>query len=247
MDRVRAFLMNKMPLMITCEQADEFIDAYLAGELSGNQRRLFKWHINLCAECGQYLEEYQQSISLGKSQFYNESNTKNLEVPEGIVQAILAAQYQDPNMNFDIFRSSLPFRGLPMADLRRIFSNGEILEVDDGATVIQQDNVNTALYVVLSGAFEVSLSTRQEPYSEVQIAIRRPPDCFGEYTFVDHKLASANVRATEKSKLFKIQFDVLNGLIESDAEMGRTIYKNILLLVIDRLRANEAELDLFRL
>ena len=138
-------------------------------------------------------------------------------------------------------------RGLSLPNLRRIFSNGEILEVDDGTTVIQQDEVNTSLYVVLSGEFEVSLTTRQVPWSEVKMANRHPPDCFGEYTFVDHKLASANVRATPNSKLFKIEFDVLNGLIESDAELGRTIYKNILLLVIDRLRANEAELDLFRL
>jgi len=49
MNNLRSYLMRKMPLMMTCEQANDFLDDYLAGNLSGSQRKIFQWHINLCA------------------------------------------------------------------------------------------------------------------------------------------------------------------------------------------------------
>ena len=238
--------MRKMPLMITCEQADHFIDDYLAGDLSGSQCRIFQWHINLCTECSQYLEEYKQSIQLGKAHFYEQAEADRSDMPEGIVQAILAARSEGADPGFDVFRSSPPFRGLKLANLRKIYSKGEMLEIDKGMLVIEEGKENSNLYVVLSGEFKISLPRGSERDSEVELASRRPPDCLGEYTFIDHKLASANVRATRVSTLFTISFHVLDELIESDAELSRAIYRNILLLVIDRLRANGAEIDLFK-
>lgn len=237
--------MHNMPLMMTCEQADSFIDDYLAGDLSGRQRRIFKWHINLCADCSRYLEEYRQSIALGNTHFHEQIETDRSEMPEGMVQAILAAQYEGADTSFDVFRSSPPFRGLTLATLRNLYSNGEVLEIDEGTIVIEEGKANANLYVVLSGEFKVNLPDGPGRRSEVELANRRPPECFGEYTFIDHRLASATVLATQKSEVFKIRFRLLDEFIESDAELGRAIYKNILLLVIDRLRANDAEIDMF--
>ena len=246
MNKLRSYLMRKMPLMITCEQADDFIDEYLAGDLSASQRRIFRWHINLCAECSQYLEEYRHSMALGKTHFHGQNADDKSEVPEGIVQAILAARSEGADRKFDVFRSSPPFRGLKPMNLQNIYSSGEILELEEGTLLIEEGKANSDLYVVLSGEFKISLPHDSARYSEVQLASRCPPDCLGEYTFIDHKLASASVTATQKSKLFKIKFHILDELIESDAELSRAIYRNILLLVIDRLRANDAELDLFK-
>ena len=246
MNKLYSYLMRKMPLMISCEQADNFIDDYLAGDLSGRQRKIFQWHINLCTECRQYLEEYRQSIVLGKSHFHDQDEEDKSEMPKGIVQAILAAHYEGSDVNFDVFRSSPPFRGLTLTNLQQIYSNGEIFELDEGAFVIEEGKANSRLYVVLSGELKVSLTHSSERYSEVELANWRPPDCVGEYTLIDHKLASASVKATRKSELFKIQFDLLDEFMESDPELGRAIYRNILLLVVDRLRANDAEIDMFR-
>ena len=238
--------MRKMPLMIPCEQADHFIDEYLAANLSASQRRIFQWHINLCAECSQYLEEYRHSMALGKTHFHEQNADDESEVPEGIVQAILAARSEGVDGKFDVFKSSPPFRGLKPTDLRKIYSNGKILDLEEGTLLIEEGKANSDLYVVLSGEFKISLAHGSGRDSEVKLAYRHLPDCLGEYTFIDHKLASANVSATKKSELFKIPFRVLDEIIESDAELSRAIYRNILLLVIDRLRANDAELDLFK-
>jgi len=185
-------------------------------------------------------------MALGKSHFHEHNEADASEMPEGIVQAILAARSEGADGNFDVFRSSPPFRGLKLTNLRKIYSNGEILELDEGTLLIEGEKANSDLYVVLSGEFKISLPRDSARYSKIQLASRRPPDCLGEYTFIDHKLASASVTATQKSKLFKIPFQNLDELIESDAELSRAIYRNILLLVIDRLRANDAELDLFK-
>jgi len=118
--------------------------------------------------------------------------------------------------------------------------------LNGGETVIEEGKVNSALYVVLGGEFRVSLPAGPQRYGEVELARRRPPDCFGEYAFIDYKLASANVTATKPGRLLKVAFDVLDQFIDADAELGRTIYENILLLVVARLRNNDVELDVFK-
>ena len=170
MNNLRSYLMRKMPLMMTCEQANDFLDDYLAGNLSGSQRKIFQWHINLCAECSQYLEEYRQSMALGKSHFHEHNEADASEMPEGIVQAILAARSEGADGNFDVFRSSPPFRGLKLTNLRKIYSNGEILELDEGTLLIEEEKANSDLYVVLSGEFKISLPRDSARYSKIQLA-----------------------------------------------------------------------------
>ncbi len=120
------------------------------------------------------------------------------------------------------------------------------MELESGSTAIEEGKINTGLYVVLSGELEVSLPAGPGRYGEVVLAKRKPPDCFGEYAFIDYKMASASVTATLKSRLFKIGFEILDDFIDSDPELARSIYENILLLLISRLRAEDAELDVFR-
>ena len=80
---------HKLPLSISCEEFEDFILAYLEGELTRRQKFIFNTHLKICAECRAYLAAYQASISLGKAAF---DKTDAPAVPEGLVQAILAAR-----------------------------------------------------------------------------------------------------------------------------------------------------------
>ena len=79
----------KMPLMISCEEVEEFILTYLDGELPPRQKRIFEWHLKLCRECRDYLKAYQRSLELGKAALTREDLPS---LPEDLVKAIMASR-----------------------------------------------------------------------------------------------------------------------------------------------------------
>lgn len=85
-------LMFKSPLMITCEEFEDFILAYLEDDLSAKQKFIFDLHIKVCRECRDYLNAYRASIDLAKQALEEESKLLPEQVPDDLVKAILAAR-----------------------------------------------------------------------------------------------------------------------------------------------------------
>ena len=74
---------------MTCQQLIDFIMSYLDDELPEDQRAEFDRHMAVCPPCVNYLRTYEKSVLLAKA-CANESVPD--EVPESLVQAILASQ-----------------------------------------------------------------------------------------------------------------------------------------------------------
>lgn len=235
--------MRTTPRMTICQEADAVLDDQMLVDQTDRQGRIFRWHISNCPTCSNYLKEYQKSSAMEEPNGNGSAGT--CEPPDIAIRGIRQGQYEDMNEDFDTFASSPLFRGLSLNDQKLIFSHGQILELDCGARVIEEGKVNSSIYVVLSGEFWVSLPAGPDRYGDVELARRRSPDCFGEYAFIDYKLASADVIATRKSQLYKINFDVLDQFIDAEPALGRAIYENVLLLLVARLRVQGAELDVF--
>jgi len=86
-------MMRYMPMMVTCEEADRFIDDYLSGELPTRQRLIFDWHIRLCPGCREYLKRYRRSVELARDSFYDDAGKETSEeMPREILDGILAAR-----------------------------------------------------------------------------------------------------------------------------------------------------------
>lgn len=81
-------VMFRAPMMITCEEFEDFILDYLEGGLTGRQRFVFEAHLKICAECRAYLTEYRRAMSMIDAQ----RDAPACEVPEDLVTAILAAR-----------------------------------------------------------------------------------------------------------------------------------------------------------
>jgi len=77
---------------MTCSEFTEFLDAYLAGELSPAECEEFKRHLAACTQCVDYLATYEQTVKLGKKAFEKPANEVPAKVPEDLVRAILAAR-----------------------------------------------------------------------------------------------------------------------------------------------------------
>ncbi|MDH3687996.1 MAG: cyclic nucleotide-binding domain-containing protein [Gammaproteobacteria bacterium] len=137
------------------------------------------------------------------------------------------------------------FRGLPEGALQSLHDKGETIAVGAGNVLISEGQNNTQMYFVLDGELEVRLEENPERFSELQLGTRGPGSCVGEYSFIDRKPASATVIATKPSEVFRISHETLERLLESSHALGSTVYRNLLLHLVDRLRATNAELDLF--
>ena len=79
---------------LTCREFIEFLWQYDSGELSPEERARFDDHLSRCAPCVRYLQSYKETIAVGKAALASTDEPLPAEVPEELVQAILASQTQ---------------------------------------------------------------------------------------------------------------------------------------------------------
>lgn len=77
---------------VTCKDFVEFLDDYLSGALSVEQREAFNAHLAICPSCVAYMKTYRDAVRLGKAALAPSEEPVPEEVPEGLVQAILSAR-----------------------------------------------------------------------------------------------------------------------------------------------------------
>jgi anti-sigma factor RsiW len=77
----------------TCRQLTDVIADYLAGGLQAMARAEFDRHLAICPTCVDYLETYRLTIALVRA-CAADAAAAPAEVPEELIQAILAARRQ---------------------------------------------------------------------------------------------------------------------------------------------------------
>ena len=77
---------------MTCRELTEFLIDYVDGGLAPAERVAFDEHLARCADCVTYLRNYETTIRLGKELCTDEHDAVADDVPEELVQAILAAR-----------------------------------------------------------------------------------------------------------------------------------------------------------
>lgn len=138
------------------------------------------------------------------------------------------------------------FKDVPGDALKSVFERGVVFQVDPGDILIREGQTNQHLYLLLHGELEVRLPESPDRFTAVRLGTRGPGSCLGEYALIDKKPASATVVAIRPSEVFEISHEAFYELIQADHALGSAVYRNLLLHLVDRLRATDAELDLFR-
>lgn len=78
---------------LTCRELIDFLWAYEDGELPAGEREAFDAHLAICPDCVTYLETYRTVAQLGAEAFERrDADVSPLDLPEALVQAILAAR-----------------------------------------------------------------------------------------------------------------------------------------------------------
>jgi CRP-like cAMP-binding protein len=143
-------------------------------------------------------------------------------------------------------KQSEVFRGLGTAGLESLERVGSAVALDAGEIIIEEGQRVTDLFVVIRGELEVFLPKTDSRLTRIRVARRGPGDCIGEYSFVDKNPASASVAAKMPSQVFRISQAEFERKLDADPAIGRTVYRNLLRLLVARLREDNQLLDLFR-
>lgn len=145
------------------------------------------------------------------------------------------------------FRRNQIFHRLPEALCQQLFDTGETTAVPASTTIVHEGEALDHLFVLLSGRAEAILPAGENRVSTVRLAKLGEGDCFGEYAFIDKHPASATIRTLEDSDVFSISHEHLGRFLDSHPIVGSIVYQNLLGMLVSRLRASNAELDLFTL
>ena len=81
---------------MNCREFVDFLIDYYDGNLPTEQYAKFQEHMVLCPPCVAYLKSYEQTMKLGKAAFECLDDQLPLDVPEGIVKAIVEARKATP-------------------------------------------------------------------------------------------------------------------------------------------------------
>jgi len=78
---------------MNCRKFTEFLQEYLCGNLSGDERAEFEKHLAECPWCVAYVDSYRKTFALEKAAFAApEDAPVPADVPEEVVRAILRAR-----------------------------------------------------------------------------------------------------------------------------------------------------------
>jgi anti-sigma factor RsiW len=72
-------------MMLTCEDVNNFLVAYLDDDIPDNLRRRYEAHVARCEVCSAYLSQYRSTMRLTR-----ESDTVAVDLPEELVEMTLS-------------------------------------------------------------------------------------------------------------------------------------------------------------
>lgn len=140
------------------------------------------------------------------------------------------------------------FKGLSIKELKLLTDNLQGVYFDAGTLLLHEGGPHAGLHIVLSGSVEVFLpgiadAPKAKRHNKVSLATLKTGDCFGEYSIFDDKPASASVVGVRPGKVVCISQQTFHSVLEYNDKLARKIYRNLLTVMVERLRASDEDFD----
>ena len=141
------------------------------------------------------------------------------------------------------------FSGVSNDHVNQIMESGTRQSFKDGDFIVREGQENRNLFLVVQGELRVSLGKRPagshlHRVTPIKLNTLGDGDCFGEYSLIDRQKASADVKAVSSGHLFRISGPDFEKMTATDDGLAKIIYKNLLGVLIERLRKKDGELDM---
>jgi len=140
------------------------------------------------------------------------------------------------------------FEGLTQDDLKIIAKHCKRISFEEGDILLEIGQRPSAFYILLKGQLRVFLpkqikGKKERRVSEINLNILNKGDCFGEYSLIEKMPASASVVGVQPGEVIKLTDDGFDRIMADD-RVAKTVYYNLLHVLIKRLRKKEQELDM---
>jgi CRP/FNR family transcriptional regulator, cyclic AMP receptor protein len=137
------------------------------------------------------------------------------------------------------------FEGLDQQELNSFLEIFQKIKVSAGDVVFHEGDIGNILYIVENGT--VSLKRRITADVEKKLFVAKEGLLFGEFSFMDGGIRSADAVVEEDSDLLSLERKDFDNFIGLHQKIGLVIFNNLLQIVVDRLRqTNEAYRDAIR-
>ena len=148
----------------------------------------------------------------------------------------------------EILSNTKVFQEMSKEDLKIISKHCKKICFERGDALIGIGEDPPGFFILIHGRLKVMLprhmaGRKEQRASAINLNVLHQGDCFGEYSLIEKTRTTASVVAEESGEALKIpkpDFDQ----IMADDRMAKIIYRNILHVLIKRLRKKESELDL---
>jgi CRP-like cAMP-binding protein len=105
----------------------------------------------------------------------------------------------------------------------------------EGDIVFKESDESTELYILLKGEIELQIKIAPQ-LADSTVLVVKPCEIFGELSFVDPKPRAATARCVKKTIVAVIPRDDFEKLVQTNPDIGLRFYRNIALLLSDKLR-----------
>lgn len=123
-------------------------------------------------------------------------------------------------------------------DIEWMTQNGGRLDLETGDKLITKGCEIDSLYIILSG----KLSVYDEKREKQNIALLSVGEVVGEMSFLESRLPSVSVIATEPSSVFYISRELIKTRLSSNVEFRANFYYALALFLSNRLRKTTDQL-----
>ena len=155
-------------------------------------------------------------------------------------------QFDSADKNI-LIESSI-YHGLSGEQMDLILAACQLKQYAAGQTIVQAGEIGEGLYVILEGQVKVFLPQTitegtDEQILKVSLAKLQPGSCFGEYSLLDQKEVSATIEALTPTRLCYMPNVDYRQIVDANLAVENILYKNLLNLLVNRLREMNLELD----
>lgn len=136
------------------------------------------------------------------------------------------------------------FQGLTQGEAGKIISICRASEFSAGDVILEEGGSGRGIYFILLGEVLVHLPAGiKSRKTEINLNRLQSGMQFGEYSLVDHRPVSAEVKATRPTRVALFSEVDFKEIAELHPRIGMILFRNILRIVIERLRGKDEELE----
>ncbi|MDX2174852.1 MAG: cyclic nucleotide-binding domain-containing protein [Candidatus Sumerlaeia bacterium] len=140
------------------------------------------------------------------------------------------------------------FHGAPRSALASLAPHARKVLFRADEVVVEQGKLEKHFALIIEGRMKVAMAPKNTPsvnrLSDIKLNELREGDCFGEYSLIDRTATSASITAVTPGAYFAIPVARLEEALEADDRFAKSVYANLLKLLLGRLRKKEREYDL---